>query len=215
MSVSNDDERDAIAPARRMSGMAVYVTSTKSLYILQPDLETWELRIRGANTIDLTTDISTTVGSTLVWDGQKFIVGQVSAGSFNPNITNLQDGDTLSYDQSTHQWINVRPPVTGFNPTITNPQDGDVIVYDSATGKWMNLVLPAGFTPTITNPQDGDAIRYDSATGKWVNMTIPAGFTPTITSLQNGDVLKYDSTSGKWVNAQPAAFPTVWDMGVI
>lgn len=217
-SVATNDERDTIPMSRRMAGMTVYVVNTKSMYILQPDLETWDLRLTGSNAIDLTTDATTAIGSSLVWDGQKFVVGQATGvGDFSPTITNVQDGDVITYDVATHKWINKAPSVSGFTPVITNVQSADILMYDSVSGHWVNAVLPVGFKPTITNVQDGDILRYDSTAGHWVNVPLPAGsgFSPTITNPQAGDVLQYNATTHRWENAQPAAFPTVFDMGVI
>lgn len=45
--VTNTTERDAISQARREAGMAVYVTSEKSVYILNDDLVTWTLLEQG------------------------------------------------------------------------------------------------------------------------------------------------------------------------
>lgn len=168
--VASTAERDAIPAARREVGMAVYVSSVDTLYLLKSDLVTWDAYLKGVR-INVA---SPATGDVLTFDGTSFVNkpnsgGGGGGGSFNPTITSVQNGDVITYNATTNRWEN-KAPVTGFTPVITSPTLGDILAYDPVSGKWINR--KPTFNPTVTAPADGDLMTYNAATSTWVNKTL-------------------------------------------
>lgn len=68
-------------------------------------------------------------------------------------ITSPTDGDILSYDSGSGDWINVVESAHALDDltdvVITSPSDGDVLTYDNASGDWINSA-PSGASSGIT-----------------------------------------------------------------
>lgn len=107
--------------------------------------------------IDTTGAVSDQV---LKFDGTKFIPGTASTVAAIDDltdvvITTVSDGDVLTYDSGTSQWVN-QPATTVAaiddltDVVITSVSDGDVLTYDSGTSQWVNQPATGGVGATYT-----------------------------------------------------------------
>lgn len=151
-------------------------------------------------------------------------VGYLDINQLNDvTITTASDGQVLTYDSASGEWINETPSSTlpGLTDVnITDPADGQALVYDSASGDWVNET-PASTLPSLTDvtidgtPADNEILAYDSTSGDWINQTpAEAGLaeashshtTSDITDITidgtpaDNEVLAYDTTAGDWIN---------------
>lgn len=100
-------------------------------------------------------------------------------------ITSPADGDVLTYDANSDEWINHPIPAVPdelndlSDVEITSPTANDLLIYDDIDQKWVNgqyyvsMTLNSLTDVTVPLPSDGDVLTYDSNSGKWVNTTLP------------------------------------------
>lgn len=141
------------------------------------------------------------------------------AGLTDTNITDLANGQVLTYDATSSKWKNVTLQIATALASLTdvvlsNPSDGQVLKYNGTVGKWVNGTastvgdLDDLTDVDITSPSDGQILKYDATAGKWINGTGGSGGASSlddltdvdITSPAEGDILKYDGSD--WVNAE-------------
>ena len=126
------------------------------------------------------------------------------------SITTPADGDVLTYDANSDEWINqaVPTPVEYLDDladvSLTSPTTSDVLKYDTINNEWVNGQLAmhdlSDVTEVLPIPQDA-VLMYDSL-NHWVASPIGLGQVNDVnfTTPANGEVLTYDGATQKWVN---------------
>lgn len=102
----------------------------------------------------------------------------------NVTIADVQDGDVLTWDADTSEWLNVAPSAGATldgigDVTITTPADGDVLSWQDDPGVWVNVTPEAAAMGNvedladvaITTPADNEVFAYDETSGEWINQT--------------------------------------------
>jgi hypothetical protein len=102
----------------------------------------------------------------------------------NVTITDVQDGEALTWDEGTSKWVNAAPAAASIlddvgDVTITAASDGDVLSWDAGTANWINVTPEAAAMGnlediadvTITTPADNEVLAYDVGSGEWINQT--------------------------------------------
>ena len=137
------------------------------------------------------------------------------------DITSPEDGDVLTYDESTSTWKSVEPLINEYALTdltdisISSPSNGEVLTYDD--GQWINANPTGGASDltdlgdvSISSATNGQVLKYDSTASKWVNAAESGGGGSStlaglsdvnVSSVQDSNVLAYDSSTSKWVPA--------------
>jgi len=112
--VSSLEERDAIVPARREAGMAVYVTENATLYILNQDLVSWsEFKAGSSDSIRKADDMSTFVplfdGEIVQYVGSDESSDEYVTGYFYQATIHDESDESGAYVYYTYEQINVQP----------------------------------------------------------------------------------------------------------
>jgi len=136
----------------------------------------------GANNEVLVSD-----GTTATWDtapGSGALDDLTDVDAAAPN-----DGDVLTYDSGTGDWVPVAPSAGGALDDLTDvdaaaPSDGDVLTFDSGSGDWMPVAPTTGsggWTQEVTE-SGGSLANWNSNAGTWA--TSGGEITQTDTSTQ-------------------------------
>ena len=136
--------------------------------------------------VDIT---SPTSGDIIMYDGNDWVNTALALGDIADvrYPTALSDGDVLTYDANSGDWINQAIPTPAVpdelndlsDVEITSPTANDLLIYDDIDQKWVNgqyyisMTLNSLTDVTVPLPSDGDVLTYDSNSGKWVNTTLP------------------------------------------
>jgi len=140
---------------------------------------------------------------------------QTLDGLSDVNITSVDDGEFLKYDEATGKWVNGTggsSSVQALNDLsdvdITSATSGQVLKYDGTD--WVNANESTGSTVSVTQVQStGTKIATITVDSVGTDLYAPTGGGSStledltdvnITSVSDGQVLKYDSSSSKWVN---------------
>jgi hypothetical protein len=102
--------------------------------------------------------------------------GTVQGSIVNFTINDVQDGDTLVYNQSASRWENGTAS-SNFNPTITDPQNNDYLVYDLSLTEWVNTPLNVVHDSTLqgdgtASSQLGLIPQLSIGSGSWGAVTV-------------------------------------------
>lgn len=190
------------------------------------DAEAWAVGERNG--------VPVTSGDETYHNNAKYWAAQSQVGSLDTltdvTITAPTDGQVLTYDANSAEWINGSSSgasslnsLTDVN--ITTVSDGQALRYDSNSGKWINEAVSDDITNlggvTISAPTDGQSLVYDSNSGEWINQNVTATTTlsnltdVSLSTLTDGEVLTYDSIGGKWQNeALTMALPSLSDVTI-
>jgi hypothetical protein len=180
-----DAQRQLITPAQ---GELIYVTDTTELYVGD----------------------GTTLGGVRI-TGE--VVNQLSQLN-DVDAALPQDGDVLSYDSATGDWVAGELPLgdlSNVDLVTVAPTDGSVLSYDATAGGWVpasSLGLDAsleGLSDTgVSLASNGDALVYNSVSGFWEAQKIRVSSLFDVeldSNLSNGQVLTYDIVQGNWIAA--------------
>lgn len=190
------------------------------------DAEAWAVGERNG--------VPVTSGDETYQNNAKYWASQSQVGSLDTltdvTITTPTDGQVLTYDANTLEWVNGSSSgATSLNSltdvTITTVSDGQALVYDGNSNEWINGSVASGLDDlsdvTLSAPTDGQSLVYDSNSGEWVNQTVTATTTlsnltdVSVTTPADGQVLTYDSVGGNWQNeAITMALPGLSDVTI-
>ena len=149
----NDAERQLITP---VEGELIYTTDTERVFVGD----------------------GVTLGGLLVTGtgGGAFELNELQ----DVNIGSLTEGNLLSYDTATGQWIAVVRD-DAFSLTqlsdvdLVSLTDGDILAYDTATSEWRAIPLPGSATTlsqltdvNVLSASSGNVLAYDAAAGQWI-----------------------------------------------
>ena len=128
------------------------------------------------------------------------------AGLTDTNISSPSDGQVLTYDGNTGEWINAAGGSGASalsdltDTTISSPSDGQYLKYDGTSSKWINAAGGGGGASTladltdttITTPTASQPLTYDATSSKWIN----GGVIPTANG-GTGNAVGYIQTGKK------------------
>ena len=103
-------------------------------------------------------------------------------------LTNLDDGETLVWDEQSGKWINtlLRTKISLLEDVnLTDLANNEVLVWDAQNEEWVNTTpktrLDLLEDVQITSPTDKQVLKYNETSQKWENG-------------ESGEVLNYDDT---------------------
>ena len=135
----------------------------------------------------------------------------------NVSITTPADGEVLTYDANSDEWVNQSVPTPAealddlTDVTLTTPANGEVLTYDSTSQEWVNQAVPTPTVPSdlddlsdvsITTPANGEVLLFDGNSNEWVNSGLNLNELSDVTDNfpYEGNILIYNGSG--WVTKQ-------------